>query len=170
MKTSVAKEKLHRFLLKKLKREIASGQSVLHISSKHEDIDSLISLNNTYTKIQSLKDLEKYGLGNKTKLFTYVIADMDMPELDDFEGFLNRVAPLIIRPGLLIIVASNLCTFANQVAICFGNALENYQRPSRAITPGYLRNTLLEKGFKVKNRFWQYDDKLLIMADIPNHF
>lgn len=163
----ILEDKLHKFLLKKLKREIASGQSVLHISSKQNPITELINLNNIYTKVESLRDLEQYGLANRNKLFTYVIADMDMPELDDFESFLNRIAPLIIRPGLLIIVATNLCTFANQIAMCFGNALENYHRPSRAITPGYLRNTLLEKGFQVKNRFWQYDNKLLIMADIP---
>ncbi|MDD9898190.1 MAG: hypothetical protein OXU45_04225, partial [Candidatus Melainabacteria bacterium] len=97
----------------------------------------------------------------------YIIADLDNPELDDFDEFLDRAAPMIVRPGSLIIIASNLCSFKNQLAIWFGNELENFERPCRAVPPGFLRNKLLRKGFFVKNRFWQYDNKLLIMAEIP---
>lgn len=164
---TVQDDKLHKFLLKKLKREIATGQSVLHISSKQQQIEDLLAGNNHYFRLSSLDDLPSLGLNSNSKLFAYVIADMDMSDTDDFESFLDRVAPLIVRPGLVCFVATNLSTFKNQIAMLFGNELENYQRPSRAVTYGYLRNKLLEKGFKVKNRYWQYDEKLLIMAETP---
>ena len=66
-----------------------------------------------------------------------------------------------------MVIASNLCSFKNQLAVCFGNELEDFDRPNRAVPPGFLRGKLLRKGFFVKNRFWQYNQKLLIMADIP---
>jgi len=163
----VRDDKLHKFLLKKLKREVATGQSVLHLSTKQKQIEDLLSPMNHYFRLDSLDSLSNLGLSKNTKLFAYVVADMDMTDLDDFESFLDRVAPLIVRPGLLCIVATNLSTFKNQLAMIFGNELENYKRPSRAVTYGYLRNRLLEKGFKIKNRYWQYDEKLLIMAEIP---
>lgn len=163
----IKNDKLHKFLLKKLKREIASGQAVLHISNKQQQVTDLLSVNNIYTRITELNDLSNLGISKAQKAFTYVIADLDMPCLDDFDSFLNQIAPLIIRPGLLIIIASNLATFKNQLAIWFGNDLENFRRPNRAVTAGFLRTRLLEKGYFVKNRFWQYDEKLLIMADIP---
>ena len=167
--THIKNDKLHKFLLKKLKREIASGQAILHISNKQEQVTDLLSANNIYTQITELSELNKLGIIKTQKAFTYVIADLDMPDLDDFDSFLNRIAPMIIRPGLLIIIASNLATFRNQLAIWFGNNLEDFKRPNRAVTPGFLRTRLLEKGYFVKNRFWQYDEKLLIMADIPHH-
>lgn len=163
-------DNLHKFLLKKLMREIGSGQSILHLSNKQKQIEKLLSENNQYFRLESLDDLPGLGFDRKTKLFAYVIADMDMTDLDDFELFLDRVAPLVIRPGLLCIVASNLSTFKNKIAVFFGNELENFNRPLRAVTYGYLRNKLLEKSFKVKNRFWQYNEKLLIMADPPYTF
>ena len=163
----IKNDKLHKFLLKKIKREVATGQAVLHISNKQQAITDLLNKNNNYTQVSDLKQLEDLGIGKTQKSFTYVIADLDMPCLDDFNEFLNRVAPLIIRPGLLIIIASNLATFHNQLAIWFGNDLDNFSRPNRAVTPGFLRTRLLERGYFVKNRFWQYDEKLLIMADIP---
>ncbi len=162
----IKNDKLHKFLLKKLKREIASGQAVLHISNKQNQVTNLLNANNIYTQVSELNDLNKFGISKKA--FTYVIADLDMPCLDDFDSFLNQIAPLIIRPGLLIIIASNLATFKNQLNIWFGNDLENFRRPNRAVTAGFLRTRLLEKGYFVKNRFWQYDEKLLIMADIPS--
>lgn len=165
MTTAIHDDKLHRFLLKKIRKEIASGQSVLHLSNKHLEIENDIADKNNYLRVNSLDELKTRGINSKA--FSHVIADMDNPELDNFESFLDRVAPLIVRPGLLIIVASNIATFKNQVAIWFGNELENFKRPSRAVTPGYLKNTLLRKGYKVKNRFWHYDEKLLIMGDIP---
>lgn len=160
-------DKLHKFLLKKIKREVASGQAILHISNKQQQITDLLSANNIYTQISDLNELKDLGIKPGQKAFTYVIADLDMPCLDDFNKFLNRVSTTIIRPGLLIIIASNLATFHNQLAIWFGNDLDNFSRPNRAVTPGFLRTRLLEKGYFVKNRFWQYDHKLLIMADIP---
>jgi hypothetical protein len=163
----VRDDKLHKFLLKKLSREIATGQSVLHLSSKQLQIEETIAASNQYFRIDSLDNLPKLGFINNRKLFAYVIADMDMSDLDDFDVFLERVAPLIVRPGLLCIVATNLSTFKNQIAMLFGNELENFRRPSRAVTYGYLRKHLLEKGYKVKNRYWQYDNKLLIMAETP---
>ncbi len=165
----IKNDKLHKFLLKKLKREIASGQAVLHISNKQQQVTDLLSANNIYTQVQDLAQLENLGISKVQKAFTYVIADLDMPCLDDFDSFLNQIAPQIIRPGLLIIIASNLATFSNQLGIWFGNDLENFKRPNRAVTPGFLRTRLLEKGYFVKNRFWQYNEKLLIMADIPKN-
>ena len=164
---TIQDDKLHKFLLKKLKREIATGQSVLHLSNKQKQIKDLLAENNHYFNLESLDELASLGFNSNSKLFAYVVADMDMSDTDDFEDFLDRVAPLIIRPGLLCLVATNLSTFKNQIAMLFGNELENYKRPSRAVTYGYLRNKLLEKGFKVKNRYWQYDEKLLIMAETP---
>ncbi len=166
---STKPQHLHKFLLKKIKREIASGQSILHISNSQEQITELLKDNNQYCKVSRLEDLQALGINATKKSFTYVIADLDMPCLDNFEEFLKQIAPTIIRPGLLIIVASNLATFSNQIGIWFGNDLENFSRPNRAVTPGFLRTKLLEHGYFVKNRFWQYDQKLLIMADIPQN-
>lgn len=164
---TVRDDKLHKFLLKKLKREIATGQSVLHLSTKQQQIEELLAEKNHYFRLPSIDSLASLGFDKNNKLFAYVVADMDMNDLDDFEVFLDRIAPMIVRPGLLCIVATNLSTFNNQLAMFFGNELENYNRPSRAVTYGYLRNRLLAKGFKIKNRYWQYDEKLLIMAETP---
>ncbi len=160
-------DKLARLLLKKITKEIATGQSVLHVSNKQKQITEKLSANNSYIKASSLEDLASLNLTKTNKAFTYVIADMDNPCLDDFDKFLHRIAPMIIRPGLLIIVATNLSTTYNKIALFFGNDLENSMRPLRSVTPGYLRKHLLENGYFVKNRFWQYGTKLLIMADIP---
>jgi hypothetical protein len=160
----LTQEKLHKFLLKKIKKEVGTGQSVLHFSDKQDPIDESLKANNSILKVSSLEHL---NLNELKKSFAYVIADMDMPDLDDFNKFLDRISPLIVRPGLLIITASNLCTFSNKIAVLFGCEAPDLKRPSRAVTPAYLRNALLKKGFSVKNRFWQYDNKLLIMADIP---
>ena len=163
----VRDDKLHKFLLKKLKREIATGQSVLHLSTKQKQIENLLAPENHYFRLDSLDNLPSLGFDRNSKIFAYVVADLDMADADNFEAFLDRVAPMIVRPGLLCIVATNLSTFKNQLAMFFGNELENFERPSRSVTYGYLRNRLLEKGFKVKNRYWQYDEKLLIMAETP---
>ena len=45
-------DQLHKFLLKKIKREIASGQSVLHLSSKQQQIKELLAEKNHYTKVR----------------------------------------------------------------------------------------------------------------------
>lgn len=157
-------DQLHQFLLKKIMREIGTGKPVLHVSQKQEQVEALLAENNHYLVVDNLKDHNF-----KPKSFSYVIADLDNADLDDFDSFLDQAAKLIVRPGLLMVIASNLCSFKNQLAVCFGNELDNFDRPNRAVPPGFLRNKLLRKGFFVKNRFWQYNQKLLIMADIPNH-
>ena len=163
----LTQESLHKFLLKKIKKEIGTGQSILHLSAKQDQIDEVLLPANNLLKASSLDDL---NLNSLKKSFGYVVADMDLTELDDFNKFLDKIAPIIVRPGLLIIVATNLCTLSNKIAFLFESEAPDLKRPSRAVTAGYLRNTLLKKGFSVKNRFWQYDSKLLIMADIPvNH-
>ena len=48
-----------------------------------------------------------------------------------------------------------------------GNGPEHLDRPYRAVAPNDLKAKLLEKGYFLKNRFWQYDDKLLIMVETP---
>jgi hypothetical protein len=152
----------HKLMLKKISRTITSGQAVLHVSSAQEDISEKISPNNQYLKIQDLSELETRGI--KGKSFTYIVADLDCPALDDFDYFLNQASKLIIKPGLLIVVASDL--LSDKIALFFGNPIVKFKRPYRAVTPGYLRETLMAHGAKVKNRFWRYDEKLLIMADL----
>lgn len=166
LKTKCDNDQLHKLLLKKIRLEITSGQTVLHVSSKQDQITEMLVGGNLLTKISSLDEIATKQIQTK-KAFSYVIADMDSPALDDFEKFLDLAASMIIRPGLLIITASNLCAFKNKINFCFDNAPENFTRPIRAVPSGYLRNRLIEKGFFVKNRYWAYDDKLLIMADIP---
>lgn len=163
---TLTKGELHKFLLKKIKKEINKGQAVLHISKSQEQITDLLQEDNHYTKVSSLAALEN-KVEKTAKAFTYVIVDTDVADADNFNTFLDRVAPMIIRPGLLILVASNLCTFRNTISLIMGNELEDFERPNRAVPPAFLRNKLLEQGFFVKNRFWEYDKKLLIMADIP---
>lgn len=153
---------LHKLMLKKIKIEVREGQAILQIGDKHKQITEMLETGNLLTKVNSWEQIDF-----KKKSFTYVIADMDCSVLDDFEQFLDKVAPLIIRPGLLIIVASNLCTLKNKLSFLFEAELESFNRPNRAIIPGYLRNRLIEKGYFIKNRYWSYDDKVLIMADIP---
>jgi hypothetical protein len=165
--TQAKDEQLAKLLLKKIRLEMGQGQAILQISDKHNQITEMLETCNQVTKVSNIDELRNKGLRNLRKSFTYVIADMDSPQLDDFDNFLQIVAPMIIRPGLLIIVATNLCTTASKIDFCFGNAPKDFTRPLRAVPPGYLRNKLLEKGFFIKNRFWHYDDKLLIMADIP---
>lgn len=158
----VTDDKLHKLMLKKIKIEVREGQTILQIGNKHKQITEMLEPNNLITKVNSWDQMDF-----KKKSFTYVIADMDCSMLDDFDQFLDKIAPLIIRPGLLIIAATNLCTFKNKLSFLFEAELEGFSRPNRAIVPGYLRNRLIEKGYFIKNRYWSYDDKVLIMADIP---
>lgn len=158
-------ENLHKLMLKKIKIEVRTGQAVLQISDKHNQVTELIKTHNSLQKVNSFADVNK-----QKKSYTYVIADLDNPSLDDLDKFLDEVASMIIRPGLLIIIATNLCDMKGSLQLLFGHAPEHFSRPCRAVPPGYLRNKLLEKGYFVKNRYWQYDKKLLIMADIPNKY
>lgn len=159
---------MHKLLLKKIYKEIQTGQSILHITSSQNDLENLLKPNNQYLKINNLAILEDLNINVNNKNFTYVIADMDEPLLDDFEIFLNQIAPCIIRPGLLILIASSL--MSEWFSLFTSNPIIKYPRPYRAVTPGFLRNSLIEQGFKIKNRFWQFDNKLLVMADIPTRY
>ncbi len=160
------KNVMHKLLLKKIRLEIGTGQSILHLSESQEAITEMLSSSNMLLKCSSLEDaLSK--ISAKSKAFTYVIADLDLPALDDLDNFLGKTAPLIIRPGKLIILADNLCTGNNLSSFLFGNAPSNFKRPLRSVPPQYLKNKLIEHGYFVKNRFWRYDGRLLIMAETP---
>ena len=158
-------DKLAPLLLKKIRLEVRRGQSILQIGEKHNQITEELGAVNMLQKVSSLEEIPF-----KKKAYSYVIADLDSPALDDFDAFLERVAPLIIRPGLLIIVGTNLCRLSDKIRLFLGKTPKNFQRPNRAVPSGFLRDKLLEKGFFVKNRYWQYSDKFLIMADIPREF
>jgi len=160
---------MHKLLLKKIRLEIGSSQSILHLSDKHDEIDRQLELGNMLLKTTSLDDAIN-RCNKNSKAFTYVIADADLAELDDLDSFLTRVAPLIIRPGKLIIVATNLCTEANKWRLIFNNAPDNFKRPLRALPPNYLKSKLIEHGYFLRNRYWRYDDKLLLIADIPHKY
>lgn len=175
MQTQVGKEviqddKLAKLLLKKIRLEVTKGQAILHVSKKHNQITEMLEANNLITKVESLTEFFDQNPEIRKKAFTYVIADMDNESLDDFDKFLDKAAPLIIRPGLLIIVATNMTRLSDKIRLFFGKSPKKFTRPLRSVPEGYLRDKLLEKGFFVKNRYWHYGDKLLIMADIPNQF
>ncbi len=157
-------EKLHRLMLKKIRIEIGQGKVILQVSEKHKQIAEMLAPANLLKTVLELSDLEL-----KKKSHSYVIADLDSPELDDFEGFLDIIAPTIIRPGLLMIVGTNMSTLKNKIALFMNKLPEASTRPIRSVPTDYVRDMLLRKGFFVKNRFWFYDDKFLIMADIPKN-
>ncbi len=160
---------MHKLLLKKIRLETGSSQSILHLSDKQEEIDRQLELGNMLLKTTSLDDAINRCNSNR-KTFTYVIADADLAELDDLDSFLERAAPLIIRPGKLIIIATNLCTEANLWRLFFGNAPDSFKRPLRALPPNYLKSKLIEHGYFLRNRYWRYDDKVLAIADIPHRY
>ncbi len=157
---------MHKLLLKKIRLEIGSSQSILHLSASQDEIDKQLELGNMLTKTTSLDDAIS-RCGTSSKAFTYIIADTDLADLDNLDTFLKRAASLIIRPGKLIIIATNLCTEANKWRLIFNNAPDDFQRPLRALPPNYLKSKLVEHGYFIRNRYWRYDDKLLLIADIP---
>lgn len=176
--TLESKEHFPRLMLKKIRKEVQTGQTVLHLSNKQEAITEMLSENNLVTKIPelSLEDLQRktsklkdLGLTKTEKAFTYVVADLDLEASDNLKEFLLSLAPLVIRPGLIILVAKNLCSWTNKFNLFFNNAPTNFNRPNRALAPNYLRQQALEAGFFPKNRYWQYDDKILMMLDIPKN-
>ena len=61
-----------------------------------------IKLEDLQRKTSKLQDL---GVTKTEKAFTYVVLDLDMEASDNLEEFLLSVAPLIIRPGLIILIA-----------------------------------------------------------------
>lgn len=172
-------EQFPRLMLKKIKKEVQTGQTILHISDKQDTITEMLSEHNLVTKFGSkiqLEDLQRktsklkdLGFTKTEKAFTYVVADLDLEASDDLDEFLLSIAPLVIRPGLVILIAKNLCSWTNKFNLFFNNAPTNYNRPNRALAPNYLRKIALETGFFPKNRYWQYDDKILMMLDIPKN-
>lgn len=162
LKSKIKDDNLAKLLLKKIRLEVCQGQVILQLGDKHEQITEMLERANMLKKVSELSEAEL-----KKKSYSYVIADMDSAELDDFEGFLDKIAPTIIRPGLLIIVGTNLCTLKNKIKFLLNKAPREFSRPNRSVPTSYVRDTMLKKGFFVKNRFWRYDDKFLIMADIP---
>ena len=161
--TTITKNKddiLHKFLLKKVRRAMNEGQSILHISNKHYQIEEEHAPKNFYTKKGNFngEDLSK-------EAYSQIIIDLDMPVFDDFNTALETIRKLLFKHGNLIIIASNMCSFRNKINFFFENKLEGLTRPNRAITSGFLRQTLIESGFHLKNRGWQYGEKLLVIAN-----
>ena len=89
-----------------------------------------------------------------------------MEALDDFKKALTISKKILFKHGHLIIIASNMCTFKNKINFIFENRLEGLTRPNRSETPGFLRQTLIESGFHLKNRGWQYNEKLLVITNL----
>lgn len=150
---------LHKYLIKKLKRAINNGQSILHLSTKQMQITEIFSEDNFYTKQESFEGLEI------KESFSQIIIDLDMPACDSFLEMLELCRKLLFKHGNLIIIASNMCSFKNKINFFFENRLEGLNRPNRAVTPGFLRQTLIEEGFEIKNRSWNYGEKMLVIAN-----
>jgi hypothetical protein len=159
-------DKLHNFLLKKIRKEIVGTQSIVHLSVKQKQItESFVEINN-YAKFASVFELENALQDSSTKVFSHIIVDLDLPCCDDFENFVQGIKSYMSSTALLIIVATNLCTWRNKISFWFGNDLEDLPRPYRAVAPRFLRDRLLANGYSIRNRFWDYGDKILIMANL----
>lgn len=157
---------LHKYLLKKLGREIDNGKFVLHLSNGQEEVTEMFQEKTFYIKTSSLAEFEAMNVDNLKGKFGYLIADMDRPDLDDFDAFIIKAKEFLIDNGMLIIIASNLASFDNIIALIFQNDIALQQRPYRAISPGFLREKLLTKGFSLQNRFWIYGEKMMVMASL----
>lgn len=169
---STTEAPFHRLMLKKIRREIRTGQSILHISSKQNAISEMLKENNLLSKVSNLKaeELKEKNILRTQKAFTYIILDLDMPCSDNLEALLNQIAPMIIRPGLLILIGTNLCSFQSKLKFFFNNAPEGFERPSRAFAPNQLREIVIKEGFFLKNRYYQYDNRLMMFLDIPKGY
>ncbi len=164
---SNSEQALHKYLLKKLGREVGKGKVVLHLSNEQSEISTLIAEKNTYVKVSQLADLGSQNFEFKKNMFGCVIADMELPDLDEFDAFVEYTKKnLLISGGMLVIIATNLASFENIVALIFNNDLPNFKRPSRAVSPGFLRERLLKEGFSLQNRFWIYDHKMMVIASL----
>lgn len=158
---------LHKYLLKKLGREVGKGKVVLHLSDEQEQISTLVSEKNSYVKVSQLADLGSQNFEFKKNMFGCVIADMEMPELDEFDSFVDYAKTTLLIPGgMLVVIATNLASFENIVALIFNNDLPNFKRPSRAVSPGFLRERLLKEGFALQNRFWIYGETMMVIANL----
>lgn len=171
-KINISEAAFPRLMLKKIKREIRTGQSILHISNKQNAITDLLFDDNLLSKVSTLdeNELKNKNIFRTQKAFTYIILDLDMPCSDNLEALLNQIAPMIIRPGLLILIGTNLCSFKSKLKLLFNNAPEEFQRPSRAIAPNQLREIVIKEGFFLKNRYYQYGNRLMMFLDIPKRY
>ena len=68
-------ENFHRLMLKKIRREIRTGQSILHISDKQNQISEILSVNNIFNKVSSLNpdELRSQNISRTHKAFSYII-------------------------------------------------------------------------------------------------
>jgi hypothetical protein len=161
-KAEIKDDILHKYLIKKIRRAINDNQSILHLSNKQNQITEIFSKDNFYTKQENFD-----GLNLEKESFSQIILDLDMPSCDEFKKTLDICKKILFKHGHLIIIASNMCSFKNKINFFFENRLEGLSRPNRAVTPGFLRQTLIEKGFQLNNRGWQYNEKLLLIVNRP---
>jgi hypothetical protein len=162
-KPEIKDDILHKYLIKKIRRAVNDNQSILHLSNKQNQITEIFSKENFYTKQENFD-----GLNLEKESFSQIVLDLDMPNCDEFKKTLDICKKILFKHGHLIIIASNMCSFKNKINFLFENRLEGLSRPNRAVTPGFLRQTLIEKGFQLNNRGWQYDEKLLVIVNKPN--
>lgn len=162
-KPEIKDDILHKYLIKKIRRAVNDNQSILHLSNKQNQITEIFSKENFYTKQENFN-----GINLEKESFSQIILDLDMPSCDEFNKTLEICKKILFKHGHLIIIASNMCSFKNKINFFFENRLEGLSRPNRAVTPGFLRQTLIEKGFQLNNRGWQYDKKLLVIVNKPN--
>lgn len=161
-KPEIKDDILHKYLIKKIRRAVNDNQSILHLSNKQNQITEIFSKDNFYTKQENFN-----GLNLEKESFSQIILDLDMPSCDEFNKTLDICKKILFKHGHLIIIASNMCSFKNKINFFFENRLEGLSRPNRAVTPGFLRQTLIEKGFQLNNRGWQYGEKLLVIVNKP---
>lgn len=152
-------EKLHKFLLKKVQRLVKTQQNILHISSKQNEITDLLKENNLYTKTNNLNEINF-----EEKAFSQIILDLDSPACDNLEQLLIDCKKILFKYANLIIIATDLCSFNNKIKFIFESKLENFKRPNRAVTGGYVRDLLLKNGFSIRNRAWKFNDKILYLS------
>ncbi len=159
-KEIIKDDTLHKYLIKKIRRAVEDKQTIVHVSNKQFQIEELLSDNNFYTRVESLDELDL----NK-EAYSQVILDLDMPSLDKFEASLEKAKRVMFKHANLIIIASNMCSFKNKINFFFENKLEGLTRPNREVSPGFVRQTLCENGWFLKNRAWNYGDKILTISN-----
>ena len=160
-KTKSKKLSFHqRYMLKKIGRAVKTGQKILHISNKQEDIEELLKPENFYTKQDNFENLDSG--------YSQIIFDLDMAALDDFAASLDLCKKILFKNGTLIVIATDMCSWRNKINFLFENKLEGINRPNRAVSAGFIRQSLLEKGFLLKNRAWKFENKIMVIA-CQNH-
>jgi hypothetical protein len=160
-------EKFHNLLLKKIRRTVGKNNSILHLSSKQEEISQLVSAHqNHLSKLTSLDYDARAHLVNPqlNKSFKYIIIDLDLELFDDLESFLKQAREFLIEDGLIIIIAQDLCTDINKLKLVFDQEPKNFTRPLRQVPANWLRKTVLEAGYCLESRLWKYDPHLILIA------